>query len=338
MSQTLHPRRTSPWAIILIAIGVIWLLAEANIFNAANLSVLFRFWPLILIAFGVELLLGRNNQRLSFLIIGGTVIVMLVLMLIGPSVGLAQTADVQTATYTEPLDGAEAARVNVSANIAEVLVRPISDASQLIDANIEYVGDITYDASQSGTTGIVSLESQGSVSYSNFFFFDWFGSDTLNGVQWEIGLNPTIPLDLDVSSGTGAINLDLSTFQLTSLLVNSGTGSVDLVLPAMADEYTARVETGTGAGRIRVLDAADVRLLLNSGTGSMTIDVPDGAAVRLQASVGTGSVNVPSSLVRVSGEEGFIGDSGTWETADFDAAEQQITIEYDGGTGSLNLN
>ncbi len=338
MSHNLHSRRTSPWAIILIAIGVIWLLAEANIFNAANLSVLFRFWPLILIAFGVELLLGRNNQRLSFLIIGGTVIVLIALMLIGPSVGLAQTAEVNTATYTEPLDGAEAARVTVSANIAEVRVSPISDPSQLLDANIEYVGEIEYAASTNGTTGIVSLESQGSVSYSNFFFFDWFGGATLDGVQWAIGLNPTIPLDLDVSSGTGAINLDLSTFQLTSLRVNTGTGSVDLALPAVPDDYTARVETGTGAGRIRLLDAANVHLILNSGTGSMTIDVPDGAAVRLQASVGTGSVNVPSSLNRISGEDGFIGDSGTWETADFDAAEHQITIEYDGGTGSLNLN
>ncbi len=53
------------------------------------------------------------------------------------------------------------------------------------------------------------------------------------------------------------------------------------------------------AVRIRVLEDADVRLLLNSGTGSMTIDVPDGAAVRLQASVGTGGINVPGILIRV---------------------------------------
>ncbi len=154
MSQTLLRRRTSPWAIILIAIGVIWLLAEANIFSAANLSVLFRFWPLILIAFGLELLIGRNNQQLSLLIIGGTVILMLVLMLMGPSMGLAQTTDVKTATYSEPLDGAEAAHVNVNANIAEVRVRPISDAmSDLFDADIEYVGEITYDSSEAARRG-----------------------------------------------------------------------------------------------------------------------------------------------------------------------------------------
>lgn len=337
MSQLTQSRRTSPWAIILIAIGVIWLLSEANIFTAANLSVLFRFWPLILIAFGVELLLGRNNQRLSLLIIGGTVLVMIALMLVGPSVGLAQTSDVKTATYSTPLDGVESARVNISANVASVRVVPISNPDNLIDADIEYVGDLTYDASTDGAQGVVNLESQGSVTYSNIFFFDWLGGDALNGVQWDIGLNPAIPLDLNVSSGTGGMNLDLSTFQLTDLRVNGGTGSVDLVLPSMTDAYTVRVETGTGAGHIRVLDDASVRLVLQSGTGSMTIDVPDDAAVRLEASVGTGSVNVPGSFTRTSGEDGFIGDSGTWETANFDAAAQQITIEYDGGTGSLNI-
>lgn len=337
MSQSTLPRRASPWAIILIAIGVIWLLAEADIFNAANLSVLFRFWPLILIAFGVELLIARNNRQLSLLIIGGTVIVLLGLMLIGPSIGLAQSsADIKTETYTQPLDGVENARVNLSANVAEIRLSPVTDA--LFTADIEYVGDLSYDASTEGSTGVIALQSRGSVSMSNVFFLDWFGGNSLSDIQWNIGLNPEIPLDLNVSSGTGGIYLDLSDFQVSALTINTGTGGIELTLPAMDERYTTRVETGTGGGTITVLEGAAVRLDLNSGTGGMTVDVPDNAAVRVRGSVGTGGINVPGNFTRVSGGDGsFIGASGTWETEGYASAERQIEIEFDGGTGGLTV-
>ena len=76
MSETLENRRSSSgtpiWAFILIAVGVVWLLLQANILSGANLAVLFRLWPIILIAIGLELLIGRKSRALSLIIGGGT--------------------------------------------------------------------------------------------------------------------------------------------------------------------------------------------------------------------------------------------------------------------------
>lgn len=337
MSQAALPRRTSPWAIILIAIGVIWLLAQANVFSAANLSVLFRFWPLILIAFGLELLVGRNNQRLSLLIIAGTVIVLIVLMLVGPSVGLAQTAEIKTAAYTTPLGEAQSARVVLNANVSQVIVNPATAADTLFDADIAYIGDISFDDSLNGTEGVITLESRGTYTTGNIFFFtDWL--TPFSDVDWNIGINPAIPLELDVNTGTGSVDLNLADMQISDVRVNAGTGSVNAVLPSMADAYDARIETGTGGGTIRVGEGAALRLLLSSGTGGMTVDVPDDAAVRVVGSVGTGGITVPGWLNRVSGDsDSFIGEAGTWETAGFDDAARQIIVEFSGGTGGLTI-
>lgn len=334
MSQsTTSSRAASPWAVILIAVGVIWLLAQADIFNSANLSVLFRFWPLILIAFGLELLVGRNNRQLSLLIVAGTVILLLALMLIGPSIGLAQTSEVKMAQYSEPLSGADQTSITINANVASVEINPIADEANLFDADINYVGDINFERNG----GEITLESRGNVGMSNFFFFDWFGED-LNNIDWNIGINPNVPLDLHVTTGTGGGRLDLQDLNLTELYVNTGTGSVDMWLPSMDDTYDATYVTGTGGGTITIEENATVRLSLRSGTGGMTVDVPEGSAVQVRGSVGTGGIDVPSWLVRVSGgDDNLVGESGTWESANFDAAERQITIDFNGGTGGLTV-
>ena len=44
------------WAIILIAVGAIWLLGNVGVLSFANLSVLLRLWPLALIVFVASVL------------------------------------------------------------------------------------------------------------------------------------------------------------------------------------------------------------------------------------------------------------------------------------------
>ncbi len=73
VTMTMSERRSpSLWAFVLIAIGVVWLLREANVLTNANLAILFRFWPIILIGLGLALLVGRSSSQLSTLIILGT--------------------------------------------------------------------------------------------------------------------------------------------------------------------------------------------------------------------------------------------------------------------------
>lgn len=337
MAQTSSNRRgLSIWPFILIGAGVIWLLAEAGIITGANLSVLFRLWPVILIAIGVELLVGRSSQALSTLIGVLTVVLLIGLMVVGPSLGLATNADVQEDSFSAPLEGAQSARIEIQANTGSVQITPATDTSDLFAADIRYIGEVNFETRDNDGQRIVSLTNDDDTRLEWFNFLAFVGEDQLT---WDVRLSDAVPTDLTVNTGTGGVDLDLSTLQLTALNINSGTGGVNVDMPEQAATYNAVVNTGTGGIDIRIPEGAAVALRISSGTGGVDIDVPDNAAVRLVGSVSTGGIDVPSWLQRVGGddERNFIGADGVWQTAGFDDAEQQIIINFSGGTGGLDV-
>lgn len=325
------------WPLLLIGIGIVWLLSNLGVLSLAGLSVLFRLWPLLLIIIGLDLLFGRRSPRIGALLGIGTVVLIVVLMLVGPALGWASNVEAKTAAYSEPLEGADSAQVTLAPGVGSVKITPLSDSANLFEADVTYVGDVTYTADGS-TARRVNLSQQGSVDLGFEGLAFLFNPE--QQLEWNVSLNPAVPLDLTVNAGTGSLDLDLSDFaQLTGLDVEAGTGAINVTLPATESAYRASVTTGTGGGDIRIEDGAAVELVAGSGTGGFTIDVPDNAAVQVVASTGTGSIHVPGWLERISGsdDEQLTGDAGTWQSASFNASAPAIIIRYEGGTGSLTI-
>ena len=130
------------WPIVLISVGVIWLLGNLGVLGPTNLLVLFRLWPLLLIAIGLDLLIGRDSALIGTVIGVGTVGLVIVLMLVGPGLGLVPSADVQQATIREPLDGAQSADITLDLSVGDVVITALDDSSDLIAGEISYVGDL----------------------------------------------------------------------------------------------------------------------------------------------------------------------------------------------------
>ncbi|MBI5667138.1 MAG: hypothetical protein HZC41_03950 [Chloroflexi bacterium] len=324
------------WPLLLIGVGVIWLLSNTGVLSVANISVLARLWPLLLIVIGLDLLYGRQSPRLGALIGVGALALIIVLMLVGPALGWAADVDVKSASYDEPLGDASTAQITVGAGVGGVTVRPLRDSTNLFEADITYVGQVDFSVG-GGSNRVLNLSQRGETSFNIGFLGFLFNPD--QQLEWNVRINPDVPLDLIVNAGTGGLTLDLSDFaQLTGVQVDAGTGGMDVTLPATESRYEAKVSAGTGGSTIRIEDGASLDLTASAGTGGFTIDVPDDAAVRLVASTGTGGITVPSFLKRVGGEDNsFVGDSGTWETDGFTTASNPITIEFDGGTGGLTV-
>lgn len=326
------------WPFMLIGVGLIWLLSNLGVLSPGSISVLFRLWPLILIVIGLDLLFGRRSPVLGGLIGLGSVALLIVLMLVGPSLGWAADTEVKSASFSEPLNGAASARVELNLGVGELNVRPLTSGDSLFEADINYLGEVEFRHSGTAERFIsLSERTQGPTSIS-FGLFDLFFRPEKR-LEWRVGLSRDVPLNLTISTGTGSSTLELADLNLTRLAATTGTGSINLVLPAVDASYDAEVRTGTGSGTVRIADGAALRLVVSSGTGGLTIDVPGNAAVRLSGSTGTGSINVPARFNRISGggESSFVGDSGVWETEGFSAAERQIIIEFSTGTGSVTV-
>jgi hypothetical protein len=337
-SESSAGQRSLFWPIVLISIGVIWLLGNLGVISGANIAVLFRLWPLILIIVGVELLVGRNNPQLSALIGIGGVILIIVLMLVGPSLGWAGDTEVKTASFSEPLDDAASARVNLDLGISNTTISALADSPDLFSADLTYMGDVEFVA-EGETDKIISLSETNEAGDLGFNFFGFGGNFDDQQLLWDVRLNPAVPIDLDIKGGVGEANLDLSTLNITALDISSGVGAVTLSLPTSGESYEVSISSGVGQFDVTIPEGPNVTLNIEGGVGQFTLDVPDNAGVTLNAKTGVGQIELPSNYECVEGCEGsdFLGRDGSWQTQNSENADQRITITFEGGVGGLTV-
>jgi hypothetical protein len=306
------------WPIALIGIGAVWLLGNLGVITPVSLYAVIQLWPLLLIAIGLDLIVGRRSPLIGAAIAVGTVAVAIALLVAAPSLGINASAEVKSGRFTEPLDNATAATVNLGLSMGETTVHALADSNALIDANLTYMGDIDF-----GMTGdaqkIVRLRQAGS------FGFNWLPL-VLDGksVRWDVGLAPQIPIDLRVDASSGSATLNLRDIKVRALQVDASSGSLIAHLPSMPARYDVRVEASSGALTFNLADNSEVNASIDMSSGHVTFDVPDDAGVQVNVrDSSSGSVNVPSGYKRTA-DNGR--NRGTWESPNFANAERQIVL------------
>jgi hypothetical protein len=334
------------WPALLIGLGILWLLANLGALPGANLDLFLQLWPLIVVAAGLDLLYGRRSPETGALIALGTLTLMLLFMWLGPALGFARASEVRTERFVEPLGGATSANVELNLSSAPSEIATLHEPSNLIEAELRHAGEI--DFAVSGTERkTVSLRQTGSGPRFGFF--------TARDLHWTIGLSPEVPLDLLVNVRSGAASLMLAELRLDRFVLEGGSGSATVSLPA-GERYgaelrgtsgalqldipeRARVDldarTGSGGMTLGIGQGADVTMRLHSGSGGVTVNVPDGAAVRLEVRAGgSGRLNVPREMAQLSGDD----RRGVWQTPGFEEAQTRIDLLVTGrGSGSITV-
>jgi hypothetical protein len=326
-----NPRRFRSffWPMILIGVGLVWLLGNLGILRPASIGALISLWPLVLILIGLDILFGRRSPVIGALIGLLAIVAVIGILIAGPALGLptASVGVLQTRTITEPVNGATDANVILDFSSQPVNLHPVSDPANLLEAQIEYYGSLSY-SSTGNPTRQISLSPSGGFAFL-------LGSDT--NARWDIGLNPAIPINLHLGGSSGSEALDLSSLRLTAFFLDQGSGSVTASLPPSPEPYTAEFQGASGSLDLSLPANATLTIRLDGGSGSIHIRLPAGAAVRFEVrSSGSGSVNRPSSLSQAS--PGANRKEGVWQTAGYDQAAYQIDIICDGlGSGSITL-
>jgi predicted membrane protein len=323
------------WPIVLIAIGVIWLLSNAGVISRENLVVLLRLWPLLLIVIGLDLLFGRKSPAVSAVIGVGAVVLVIVLMLVGPSIGLTgPSLEVKLDTFNEPREDTTSASVRLDLSVATTTIVPVADSSDLFTAEVTHLGDLDFEVEGETAKQITLSEDDASVMDGTSFLAGLIRVDG-EDLNWNIGLSPEIPLALEINSGVGQGNFDLSQMQLTDLSINGGVGQINLQLPSVDTPYNVDINNGAGELNLSIADDTAINLNVKGGVGSVTIDVPDNVAVRIEASSGIGNIDVPSGWQRLNEEQSGPSEDGVWQSSNFSEAARQIVIHYEGGVGNL---
>lgn len=283
--------------LLLILLGILLLLDSLGIIPGVDWATLLKFWPLILIAIGVEIILGRRVSCAGIFLLG-------IVVVIGGALTLWSVVDegeLHTDLITFPTNGAEQARLDLDVGVGKLLVAGESDMSQLLVAELELAqGESVDSGSESrGDVAEVWLTSKGR-------FQGWpqlFGN---KGSTWDVGLNDRVRWELNVNTGVGEAQLDLSDLRVSELVVHSGVSSVEVILP----------QRGTTEVRI------------DGGLGDVSVEIPPGTPARFKVDRGLSGLSVDSRFKR---------QGDYYETDDFTREESYVYMEIDMGIGNITI-
>ncbi len=295
--DNLYRREGIVGATFLIGLGAIFLAANLGWLNVDVWRMVFSLWPVLLIAIGFDLILGRRSIWLS-LVAFLLVLAILVgsLWLAGARISVGQSLLGEEIRQALP-DNVTHARVVLQPGIGNVSLYSLEDSGNLIKgkALLGKSSPVYQDLSQEGDRAIFTLRSRGLSFY--------IGRDTWS---WELGLNPALPLDLQFSLGAGNAELDLRALRLERLEVDMGVGKTTVTLP-VAGRFEARV---------------------NGAISQIVIKVPSQMAIRLQAETALANINVPP---------GYRRDGKIYTSPGFETAENQVDLKVGMAIGNITL-
>jgi cell wall-active antibiotic response 4TMS protein YvqF len=283
---------------ILIALGVVFLLNNLGYLSWGVWNTLLRLWPLLLIAIGLDLMLGRRS-RLGSGLVALLMLAALVAVVWVSGAWLGGGSPLASDSISQPLGAARRGDVDIGMGAGTLNIGALNESDNLVEGLIatgrgeRVVRDFAID----GDTATFKLRSEWAFP---------FGDRGGDRIEWNLLLNRNVPLRLHVSTGAGEAALDLARLQITRLDVNTGVGKTTLTLPRQGQ----------------------VQARLSGGVGEATVIIPAGVAARVEATAGLGQVSVIGSYQR----EGKV-----YTSPGYDSAANRVDLVVSGGVGSITV-
>lgn len=297
-------RRSLVGPLVLIGLGVVFLLNNLGYLGWGVWETILRLWPVLLIAVGVEILLGQRfawGSVVAVLIVLGVAGLMVLLSGVSQLTGrpFAEGVPLAGQTIAEALDGAKSAHIEIEAGIGELTLGALEDGAKLIEGTIPrgHGEEIYRESRREGDKAFLALRRR-----QPRFFWDRHGRH--EDWAWTVNLNRKVPMQITINTGVGLAQLDLSQIRATEVEVKTGIGKTTLTLPA----------------------AGVVRARCEGGIGEIDIVVPRGMAARIQASNGIGVVEVNGRRL-----------DGAYVSPDYEGAKDRVDLEVKGGIGKIAI-
>lgn len=296
--ETTRRRNSLFGPILLIGLGLLLLLSNLGVLTVDVWQMLFRFWPVILIAAGLDILFGRRSG------IGALIAVVVLVLVIGSSLpwaGGVTAGSTELRPIQQELAGAERADIRIAAGVSSLTIGSTPDRTLLASGSIRPLRNERIEESfrQQGDRAIYTIRSEGPAL--SLPVWNWQGQG-----RWDLQLTSAVPLDLEISTGVGEATLNLEQLQLSALQINSGVGQTEVTLPGR----------GNFQGEI------------SGGVGQLTVLVPDTLAVQITANAGLGSVDVRGDFAR---------DGSVYTSPGYERADGRVQLTVSGGVGSVTI-
>ena len=252
-------------AIILIGVGTIFLLSNLGVVVIGSWLMLLQFWPILLIAFGLDLIIGSRSATSAILgvLVGIALLGAVVWFAFISPGGLRPT--LQQENLSQPLLEAKEAEVAITASVGNLSLTGGAENGLLLEGAVSRPKNEQIDSKYTltGTKGRLRIESKGNL---NYFY------PTANPV-WDILLNSQTDIDLQTALIAGEQDLDLTALNVQSLKSETVFGKTTLTLP---DQDLSGLDVSVTIGQLVIIVPPQTGLNITLDTGITNIVVPQG--------------------------------------------------------------
>jgi hypothetical protein len=289
------------WGTFFVVIGLLLLLANTD-YIRVDWSLSWKFWPLILVFWGLSKFTENRGAKAVFATLNGIILACIVFGFFTFQWFFGPTDDSEPARYTqhlsEPYDSSiERASFTFHGGAGRFVMQNTTE--NLADAQTESgFGQYELDKStEDGTADVVlSMRDQ-----RRFRFFGRIRNEA------DIQLNAKPAWEMRFEAGASKLDLDLSPYKTERVIIDAGASTIRIRLGDRADETNVRVKTGVSSVRIEVPSSAGCEVYDNSHIGSTDFD----------------------NLSKMSGNR--------WKSDNFDTAAKKIHVSIDAGVSSIRL-
>lgn len=284
--------------VFMIGLGFIFLLANFGYLELDVWQVIFTLWPILLIAWGFDVMVGRRSWLASL----AAVVVLLVILAgaVGVLTGRISVRGLRGSAYHAVHNLGSAQRLDLNFDIPVGVLRlspgEAGDGELVGDYSTGNGFDVVEDFQVDGGSAAYHVTTRGDV-----VAFPIAGGN----LTWDYRLPPGLPLEVVINQGAGALNLDLEGLQVEDLEADFGAGQLRVVLPS--EDLTAR---------------------LSGGVGLITVVVPEDAGVRIRRDTAMAFFNLPN---------GYEQDGEVYVSPGYADAAVQIDLEVDLAVGGVDI-
>jgi hypothetical protein len=261
------------WGLVLVLLGGLLLMQTMGLLPP-GINPWAIFWPLILIVIGVQALINatRRSDRTM--------------------------ANVETLRLG--LEGAQRANVQIKYGAGELIIDDRAGPDELINGS--FAGGVEHQVRRGTDETILDLRMPGeSIPMA-------WPVGTSGGLNWTVGLNPNIPLSLNLEVGASRNLLRLTNLQVKNLKLQTGASASEIDLPAHAGSTYVEI---------------------HSGVAGVTVRVPEGVAARIRTRGGLAGIDVDTNR--------FPNMGGEYRSADYDVAANRIEMDIESGLGGTKI-
>lgn len=326
--------------VVLITAGVLLLLNNLGLLPPLYWEAAIQLWPLFLIFIGINIIAGlapRPFDRLLTALVGITAVAVFVFVLLFADRvpvlrNAAENQTLQREQIAFPAAGVETAVVEIEFAEMGGEITALDDSANLIEGDISYWGDLIFNSTVSDGRAVVELDTTGQPGNPFFWLTRQDRPRSGPADQWQIGLNPAIPLDLRLDLPSGAVNLDLSRLALRDLAIDGASGRSVVMLPA--GDYDLYYDVASGAVELTFPESGRQTFNIDGGSGRLSIMVPPSLASRIHVEDGSGAFSIDDRFWSLeSGDE----DVAIWVTDGYEDASNRVELFLDVASGAVQI-